>query len=186
MAKNLLSKVKVSYPKKGWAQWRELEGVGFKFMIPLDQSNRIRRNINRYANIDQLRTALYYQTERGRALNNIKAIEVFSEKVIQQLGVSEREGKALQRAFESLSDEEKNRFWEINENLMKQVYNFYSDYIDDPHTARFGMKLSVENKSNAPQWVEQVGAKGDRAKGEITDRLWESMAQLGRYRDDFI
>ena len=176
----LRTRFKISYRSKGRATWRNVE-TDELFNIPLDQSNRIRRNIERYGSLEQLENALFYQTSIGRTITNVKAINNF-EKALYRLNVSEDEYSALVDAFKALSESEKNRFWQINENFLTNVYNYYADYIDDPRTARFG-QTPLPSGQGVPETVWGNG----RATGmHIENRLWEALAQFGRYRDDFI
>lgn len=178
---NLRSIFKISYRSKGRATWRNVETQEL-FNIPLDQSNRIRTNIERYTSIEQLENALFYQTNIGKMTSNIQAVNNFG-KALYRLNVDESEYNALMRAFNSMSEAEKDKFWKINENFLTNVYNYYSDYIDDPFTARYGMRPEAPKDGSV---IETAWGNGRQTGQMIESRLWEAFAQFGRYRDDFI
>ena len=167
----------------GWMIFTNID-TGRKMRVPREQGLQLKRKMGKYKSLESFETALYRRTTVGQFEANIKAVESLHE-ALDRIGIDERTATALERAISDLSDEEKSRFWEINSNFLSNVYDFYSQYTTDPRTAVYGRDVKPEDFDSYGAYIEAIYPNVKESQRQIVDRMWESLAQLGRYRSNY-
>ena len=176
----------------GWMTFTNI-GTGRKYRVPREQGLSLKHKMSKYKSLENFETALYRRTTAGKFESNLNAVENLHE-ALDRIGIDEKTASALERAIDELEPEQKNQFWERNSNFLNNVYDFYSQYVTDPFTAVYGRDVKPEDFEKYPSYIEsvfpsiadpenrQVDTAGQR---EIVNRMWESLAQFGKYRSNY-
>lgn len=175
-----LSQFSVSYPEKGVARVRN-KTTNEIYRMPKEQFDRIRNSAGKYESTAQMEKAFYWASTLGDDERKVRAIQNL-EGVLWQFDIPVEEKQQIIEMFSSLTDDQRQQFWEENEWLVRQTYNYYRELIDvSPDTATFGVDVT-EGYLNNPEnraTLERMGAIGKKAQPEIVNRLYSA---LSKYR----
>ena len=180
-----LDKFAISRPKKGVVRLRD-RASDIRYEMSAEQFNQMRENT--YRSFEQFEKAVQWRSQLGSYERQRRATENLTG-IINAFDIEPEERDAIVSAFESLSDEEKVKFWQENEWLVRKTYDYYRELIDiGPEYAVFGEDISFgylrDPKNRAI--LEKLGAIGKAPQSEIVNRLWSSLSKYGLYRKDFL
>ena len=160
-------------------------------ITPRNQWNRVRGIAGKYPTFEAMWNALRWASTLGDDIRKDRAVANLS-KVLDTFDLPsnfDSEIEAIKQAFEDLPEEMRAKFWERNDWLMRQTYNYYREYIHiSPETATFGIKFDPDYEPTQQErelWTKR-GAMGKSAQPEIIRRLWSALSEFGIDRSDYL
>lgn len=167
----------------GWMTFTNIN-TGRKYRVPREQGLALKHKMSKYKSLENFETALYRRTTAGQFESNLKAVENLHE-ALDRIGIDEKTATSLERAINDLDPDQKAKFWEINSNFLNNVYDFYSQYTTDPRTAVYGRDVKPENYESYGAYIEAIYPDVKESQNQIVNRMWEALAQMGKYRSNY-
>ena len=180
----------ISHPKVGVTRARN-KITGERYEMPTHVFRELKQNT--YRTTSQLESAIKWRSSWGdeerkqRAIQNLISGTDGRAGVLDFFGIDETEREALQEALTDLVNQgNEAQFWERNEWLLRQTYNYYQELISTtPEKASISLYVRDGRAVNYGEMGTNIKVRGQKAQPEIVWRLWNALSEFGINEADY-